>query len=280
VAHGVKAIDHLLHYTTRMDATGISRVGGYRLYLYGHVGQLEDSGPMSPPPRNPNPGPGADVHHATVMKDTQRSHDDWALEHKRQQVLTLRDRRYRANAWVIACLIVVLIDPFGGAGRLLNAAADAVRRGKEAEKSAPTGRATPGPSGRRSRENRSPGGRSLRAPGAALPRTRARAMSRSSAPARLPRGARLREHPPFYPPMPQASRPVRPRRSTGPDHLPSILLLSQRSHADLVPAPSDHARADEGRDCFGHQAVVSWVAYQGGCCCTSENALSRTWNCR
>ena len=48
------------------------------------------------------------------------------MELKRQEALTVRDRRYRRNL-AAALAVVVALDPFGGTGGLLSKAAAVVR---------------------------------------------------------------------------------------------------------------------------------------------------------
>ncbi len=55
-----------------------------------------------------------------------RSHEDWVLALNREEILTKRDARFRANSRALAILIIVAIDLFSGTASLLHRAADAV----------------------------------------------------------------------------------------------------------------------------------------------------------
>ena len=89
-----------------------------------------------------------------------RSDEDWALERERQEALTLRDRRYRRNALAIAAVVAVLLDPFGGAGDLLDGVLDHVRSGSVPGQQAPDLRRqtpeTPSPTPQNARKERAP----------------------------------------------------------------------------------------------------------------------------
>jgi hypothetical protein len=55
--------------------------------------------------------------------DEKTSHKDWALERERQEVLALRDERYRKNVWALVLILAVLVvDPFSGVGGLIGTA--------------------------------------------------------------------------------------------------------------------------------------------------------------
>jgi hypothetical protein len=58
------------------------------------------------------------------MKRKQLTHDYWARERARQEALTLRDRRHRANIRLSAGLLVVVLGLFSGGGTALHAVKD------------------------------------------------------------------------------------------------------------------------------------------------------------
>jgi len=61
-----------------------------------------------------------------MRRHLRQRRDEWAVELKRQEALSERDRRYRRNV-ATAVAIVAVLDPFGGTSGLLTRAVAVVR---------------------------------------------------------------------------------------------------------------------------------------------------------